>query len=221
MQIKLFISATAVSYTCHPQPLRRGLIKTLSVGSFPPREVMRGWAGYFFVCVLWEPLFILKHVLQGSSTALIVWSERALLSPGSDIMRVSSVHTISSGLLETTRARNSTTNSADSFCTHGSVRSSEGWQGGRAVRRVGMLGGWVMCFHVWRTPVSASNLLLSNPLMQLNSFFCFLFLIAELFNGITVAKLLLLNTLSGNDCITFPKYFASLKCLLINKMTEI
>lgn len=140
MQIKLFIPGTAASYTCHPQPLRRGLIKTLSVGSFPSREVMRGWAGYFFVCVLREPLFILKHVLQGSSAALIVWSERALLSPGSDIMRVSSVRTISSGLLETTRAWNSTTNSADSFCTHAPARASEGWQGGWAVRRVGMLG---------------------------------------------------------------------------------
>lgn len=151
MQIKLFISATAASYTCHPQPLRRGLIKTLSVGSFPPREVMRGWAGYFFVCVRWEPLFILKHVLQGSSTALIVWSERALLSPGSDIMRVSSVRTISSGLLETTRARNSTTNRADSFCTHAPARSSEGSQGGRAGNKAGGHAGLVagLCAFMW------------------------------------------------------------------------
>ncbi len=41
MLIKLFIPTTTVSYTCHPQPLRRGLIKTLNVGSFPLREVMR------------------------------------------------------------------------------------------------------------------------------------------------------------------------------------
>lgn len=41
MLIKLFIPTTMVSYTCHPQPLHRGLIKTLNVGSFPLREVMR------------------------------------------------------------------------------------------------------------------------------------------------------------------------------------
>lgn len=41
MQIKLFIPTTTVSYTCHPQPLRRGLIKTLNVGSFPLRVAMR------------------------------------------------------------------------------------------------------------------------------------------------------------------------------------
>lgn len=41
MLIKLFIPTTMVSYTCHPQPLRQGLIKTLNVGSFPLREVMR------------------------------------------------------------------------------------------------------------------------------------------------------------------------------------
>lgn len=41
MLIKLFIPTTMVSYTCHLQPLRQGLIKTLNVGSFPLTEVMR------------------------------------------------------------------------------------------------------------------------------------------------------------------------------------
>lgn len=50
-----------------------------------------------FVCTV-EPLFILKHVLQGSTVALIVWRERALLSPESDIMRVSALHMICSSL---------------------------------------------------------------------------------------------------------------------------
>lgn len=41
MLIMLFISRTKVSYTCHPQPLRQDLIKTLKAGSFPVREGMR------------------------------------------------------------------------------------------------------------------------------------------------------------------------------------
>lgn len=63
-----------------------------------------GWWGLsrlLFVCTL-EPLFILKHVLQGSNVALIVWSERALLSPESDIMRVSTLHMIYSSLKQDT-----------------------------------------------------------------------------------------------------------------------
>lgn len=50
MLIKLFIPTTMVSYTCHPQPLRQGLIKTLNVGSFPPSEVMRAEHATFCVC---------------------------------------------------------------------------------------------------------------------------------------------------------------------------
>lgn len=49
MQIKLFIPTTVVSYTCHPQPLRQGLIKTLNVGSFPLREVMRAEHATFYM----------------------------------------------------------------------------------------------------------------------------------------------------------------------------
>lgn len=56
-----------------------------------------GQSRLLFVCTL-EPLFILKHVLQGSTVALIVWSERALLSPESDIMRVSTLHMICGSL---------------------------------------------------------------------------------------------------------------------------
>lgn len=97
MQIKLFISTTTVSYTCHPQPLRQGLIKNLERWQLPTERGDEGWARYFLY-VLWEPLFTLKHVLQASSMALIVWSERALLSPGSDIMRVSLLHMICGSL---------------------------------------------------------------------------------------------------------------------------
>lgn len=63
-----------------------------------------GWWGLsrlLFVCTP-EPLFILKHVLQGSTVALIVWRERALLSPESDIMRVSALHMICSSLKQDT-----------------------------------------------------------------------------------------------------------------------
>lgn len=55
------------------KPLRWGLIKTSNVGSFPQSRVMRAEQATF-VCTL-EPLFILKHVLQGSTVALIVWSK--------------------------------------------------------------------------------------------------------------------------------------------------
>lgn len=41
MLIKLFIPTAVASYTCHPQPLWQGLIKTLNIANFPLREAMR------------------------------------------------------------------------------------------------------------------------------------------------------------------------------------
>lgn len=74
MQIELFIHTAMESYipVTH-KPLRRGLIKTSNVGSFPQSRVMRAEQATF-ACTL-EPLFILKHVLQGITVALIVWSK--------------------------------------------------------------------------------------------------------------------------------------------------
>lgn len=97
MQMELFIHTTMESYkpVTH-KPLRWGLIKTLNVGSFPQSRVMRAEQATFVRTL--EPLFLQKHVLQGSTVALIVWSERALLSPGSDIMRLSALHMICSSL---------------------------------------------------------------------------------------------------------------------------
>ena len=40
MLINLFIPTTMDSYTCHPQLLQWGLIKTLNVGSFPQQKVV-------------------------------------------------------------------------------------------------------------------------------------------------------------------------------------
>lgn len=82
------------------EPLQRGLIKPWMLAA-SHRAGWWGLSGLLFVCTL-EPLFILKHVLQGSTVALIVWSERAFLSPESDIMRVSALHMICSSLKQDT-----------------------------------------------------------------------------------------------------------------------
>lgn len=103
MQIALFIPTTAESYAIDLSPTSHYGDAWSKPGMLAASH-RAGWWGLsrlLFVCTL-EPLFIQKHVLQGSTVALIVWSERALLSPGSDIMRVSALHMICSSLKQDT-----------------------------------------------------------------------------------------------------------------------
>lgn len=117
MLIKLSIPATVVSYTCHPLPLRRSLIKTLNVVSLPPREVTGAERATFCThsrasihteaCPLRQLHGFDSMKWEGLSLPGVWYNESERTAHD--------LRALSNKLLETARARNSTTNCADSF----------------------------------------------------------------------------------------------------------
>lgn len=149
MQIKLFIPTTVVSYTCHPQPLRQGLIKTLNVGSFPLREVMRAEHATFCMysrasihseaCPLRQLHGFDSMKWEGPSLPRVWYNESELATHDLRLSQISYLKQLQSETVQQTALIHSYTYSG-SFslsCTEGDL----GWGGGG--------GGSIMCFDVW------------------------------------------------------------------------
>lgn len=82
------------------EPLRRGVIKTLNVGSFRQSGAMRAEQATF--CMYSEASFHIEACPPRQHCDFDCMSERTLLSPESDIMRVSALHMICSSLKQDT-----------------------------------------------------------------------------------------------------------------------
>lgn len=106
-----------VQYTCHPQPLQRGLIKTLNVGSFPLREVMRAEHATFCMysrASIHTEAWSLRQLRGFDSMEWVGLSLPRAWYNESELTK-HDLWALSNKLLEATQAWNSTTNSTNSF----------------------------------------------------------------------------------------------------------